>query len=478
VQSDLLVLRIIQRLEITKQNGVNPFFQIWVESRQINQANNRFNSGVTYDDAGNITIDSKFRKLQFQCDANNRQKESANLDGSSVVVSVYDAGGQRVGTQVGGSLTNVLVYDAGGELVAEYGTPAGTGGTQYLFSDQQGSPRTITNASGAVVSRHDYLPFGEELNAGIGMRTTNQGYSAGDNARQKYAGMENDDATGMSHTLWRQYDSSSGRWTSPDPYTASMTIANPQSFNRYSYVGNDPVNMRDPSGLMTKEGQPDPDAAAATEEPPGDPFETGRSITAEAEGRFDAGVKQAIALRAFNDALSDGNVDGARDIIAANPSIGHEENSSYNPNAQGRVTVQAKIKSKFEPGKVYVCTRHTRVNGVFSIVNGVALHYWLRTDEKEAGLGDLNGDVPGAAAESTYVTWTAIVDHHGQSEEPGTSCEVAPDADPKIVNRLLEIGKPMGRFTLTNNCWQFVNNVLSAADTRPPPRRITFADKE
>lgn len=102
----------------------------------------------------------------------------------------------------------------------------------------------------------------------------------------------------------------------------------------------------------------------------------------------------------------------------------------------------------------------------------------LRTDEKEGGLGRLNGDVPGRAADSPYVSFTAIVDHHGESEAPGASCEVHPDADPKIVNRLLEIGKPMGRFTATNNCWQFVNNVLSEAEKRPSPRRFTMADKE
>ncbi len=122
-----------------------------------------------------------------------------------------------------------------------------------------------------------------------------------------------------------------------------MTIAIPQSFNRYSYVSNDPVNMSDPSGLMAKEGQPDPDTADPKDDPPGDPFETGRSITAEAEGRFDAGVKQAIALSAFNDAMESGDVDGARDIIAANPSIGHEMNSSYNPNAEGPERQEIKV---------------------------------------------------------------------------------------------------------------------------------------
>ena len=235
------------RYQYQSQNGGNPFPQVWVESGQINQANNRFNSGVTYDDAGNVTVDSKFRNLQFQYDANNRQKQSANIDGTGTVVSVYDAGGQRVATQVNNSLTNVLVYDATGKLLAEYGSPAPSG-TQYLFNDHQGSPRAITSSNGSIVSRHDYLPFGEELGA-VGMRASGQGYGLGDNGRQKYAGMENDDATGMQHTLWRQYDSLSGRWTAPDPYGGSMSVASPQSFNRYSYVENNPVNSVDPLGL-------------------------------------------------------------------------------------------------------------------------------------------------------------------------------------------------------------------------------------
>ena len=167
-------------------------------------------------------------------------------------MSVYDAAGQRVATQVAGTLTNVLVYDAAGKLLAEYGSvPPATNGRQYVFSDHQGSPRTITSNSGSVASRHDYAPFGEDLTAGIGMRTSGQGYGSADSARQKYAGMESDDASGMAHTLWRQYDSLSGRWTAPDPYGGSMSVSSPQSFNRYSYVNNDPINLTDPSGLMT-----------------------------------------------------------------------------------------------------------------------------------------------------------------------------------------------------------------------------------
>jgi hypothetical protein len=35
----------------------------------------------------------------------------------------------------------------------------------------------------------------------------------------------------------------------PDPYDGSYNLTDPQSFNRYAYVQNDPVNFVDPSGL-------------------------------------------------------------------------------------------------------------------------------------------------------------------------------------------------------------------------------------
>ncbi|HBB95760.1 MAG TPA: hypothetical protein DC054_10250, partial [Blastocatellia bacterium] len=52
---------------------------------------------------------------------------------------------------------------------------------RWLVTDQLGTPRIIFDASGSLVttSRHDYLPFGEELFAGIGGRTQAQGYSLG-----------------------------------------------------------------------------------------------------------------------------------------------------------------------------------------------------------------------------------------------------------------------------------------------------------
>ncbi len=44
------------------------------------------------------------------------------------------------------------------------------------------------------------------------------------------------------------------RWLSPDPYNGSYDITNPQSFNRYSYVANNPMAFIDPSGLTSLGG--------------------------------------------------------------------------------------------------------------------------------------------------------------------------------------------------------------------------------
>jgi len=61
-------------------------------------------------------------------------------------------------------------------------------------------------SSSAIIARHDYLPFGEEIGAGLGLRTTSQGYGATDTNRQKYGLTERDDATGLDHTWWRKYE--------------------------------------------------------------------------------------------------------------------------------------------------------------------------------------------------------------------------------------------------------------------------------
>ena len=82
----------------------------------------------------------------------------------------YDGDGHRV-TKTG-SGTTTYVYDAAGNLAKEYSTATPTDtGTSYLTADHLGSTRLITDASGGVKKRFDYLPFGEELLALYGGRT-------------------------------------------------------------------------------------------------------------------------------------------------------------------------------------------------------------------------------------------------------------------------------------------------------------------
>src|SRR5207302_10388554 len=101
---------------------------------------------------------------------------------------------------------------------------------------QLGTPRMVFDQSGRLsgVSRHDYLPFGEELFAGTGGRTMAQGYGVNDGARQKFTQKERDNETGLDYFGARYYSSSQGRFTSTDPSRVSIHLGNPQSWNRYT----------------------------------------------------------------------------------------------------------------------------------------------------------------------------------------------------------------------------------------------------
>lgn len=214
----------------------------------ISTSTNRISqSGYNYDANGNVTVDGSGN--QFSYDAENHQKEVKDSSNNSLGTYIYDGDGRRV-KKVAGSETTIFVYDAGGQMVAEYSTvTATTPQVSYLTQDHLGSPRVITNENGAVTSRKDFSAFGEESTAS--QRSSSLGYQA-PNIRKDYTGYEKDAESGLEFAQARYYNPTHGRFTSVDPMTASATIKNPQTFNRYSYVLNSPYKFVDPLGLISQ----------------------------------------------------------------------------------------------------------------------------------------------------------------------------------------------------------------------------------
>ncbi len=199
-----------------------------------------------YDAAGNV-----IRNAMGQTFAYNAENKQTSYNGGANINTgganyYYDGDGRRV-KKVTSSGTTIFVYDAMGQLVAEYSNEAplpGAGGTKYLTNDHLGSPRAVTDQLGKVVSRHDYAPFGEEIMMG---RT---GEYKQDSVRQQFTGQERDLESGLDYFEARYYSSTQGRFTSIDPLASSATLSDPQTWNRYAYVLNNPLKFNDPTGMV------------------------------------------------------------------------------------------------------------------------------------------------------------------------------------------------------------------------------------
>ena len=103
-----------------------------------------------------------------------------------------------------------------------------------------GSVRVVTDESGAVVRRHDFTPYGEELNVT---------YPNPD--RKLFTGQEHDAETGLDYFGARYYRAGIGRFTTVDPVvTWKENLEDPQRWNRYAYVRNNPLRYTDPDGRI------------------------------------------------------------------------------------------------------------------------------------------------------------------------------------------------------------------------------------
>jgi RHS repeat-associated protein len=161
----------------------------------------------------------------------------------------YDASGQRI-KKITQSGTRIFHYDLQGRLIAET-TPAGSSIAEYIYlgdqllatirseavyyyhNDHLGTPRALTDASGTVVWKADYTPFGK---AQISVSTIENPF--------RFPGQYYDAETGLHYNYHRYYQPETGRYVTPDP------IGLGGGANPFVYVGNNPLKFTDPSGLL------------------------------------------------------------------------------------------------------------------------------------------------------------------------------------------------------------------------------------
>jgi RHS repeat-associated protein len=224
-------------------------------------SNNRITTAsYDYDSAGNVKQEpASPANKTYAYDGENHQV-SYSFNGATTHY-VYDGDGKRV-MKWDNTGAIVYVYDALGRLAAEYTTNAPqNNGISYLTSDHLGSTRVVSGKDGSgnaiVKARYDYLPFGEELPSGLGGRN----YLT-DNTRQKFTGHERDPETKLDFAQARYCSSATGRFMSPDDFLNDTHTTDPQSWNLFAYVRNNPLRFIDPNGQIKK----DKDGNIITEE--------------------------------------------------------------------------------------------------------------------------------------------------------------------------------------------------------------------
>ncbi|RYD46318.1 MAG: hypothetical protein EOP83_29840, partial [Verrucomicrobiaceae bacterium] len=171
--------------------------------------------------------------------------------GGTQLEYVLDAASRRVGKKVDGTFIQGFLYE-GRRVIAEL-DGAGTvisrfvhatrshapdfmvkGGITYrILTDPLGSPRLVVDTrNGTVAQRMEYDVWGNVV------ADSNPGFQP-----FGFAGGLYDRDTKLTRFGARDYDAETGRWTAKDP----IRFAGGDS-NLYAYVGNDPVNLIDPSG--------------------------------------------------------------------------------------------------------------------------------------------------------------------------------------------------------------------------------------
>jgi RHS repeat-associated protein len=112
----------------------------------------------------------------------------------------------------------------------------------FQYADWLGTRRLETNSLGQMDNAWTSDPYGAYLTP----------VSFADATEQHFTGKERDTESGNDYFPMRYYASSMGRWISPDPgWILAVHKGDPQTWNMYSYVANNPLGFVDPYGLMS-----------------------------------------------------------------------------------------------------------------------------------------------------------------------------------------------------------------------------------
>ena len=226
----------------------------------ISPNDNKISStGYTFDAAGNTTRDAQNRKFTYGAENKQLKVETVvKVNGNDVVTGTvgeywFDGDGKRVKKRAYENNVpteeTIFVYNASGKLVGEYSNrfaSAQDAKIAYLTNDHLGSPRINTDLNANVTARHDYHPFGDEIESSN--RFPGIGYAA-DTVRKQFTGYERDLESGLDFAQARMFVSQLGRFSTVDPLMLDdKRLVDPQRINLYVYVRNNPTIYKDSGG--------------------------------------------------------------------------------------------------------------------------------------------------------------------------------------------------------------------------------------
>ncbi|MGJ5037601.1 MULTISPECIES: RHS repeat-associated core domain-containing protein [unclassified Bradyrhizobium] len=199
---------------------------------------------TSYNKPASITQGS--RTISFVDDTDHQRFKQVTPEGTTLYIAAF---GVAAEVQNPGTITQkwtdyLLVGNARvGMRVAQTSGSGTTVTTRYFHTDHLGSISAISDQNGLVVERLSYDAWGKRRNINGTDDTTG---SITSQTTRGFTDHEELSVAGLVHMNGRVYDPLLARFTSPDTITESPFST--QGWNRYSYVGNDPLTFTDPSG--------------------------------------------------------------------------------------------------------------------------------------------------------------------------------------------------------------------------------------